>query len=57
MNLPAFKITTESGYAWVTSMAKDVTLEMVQEYFVGRMVNVESFPSGKMSRVIKVEQM
>lgn len=37
--LPAYKITSADGNSYVTSMAKDVTLEMAREYFSDKTVS------------------
>lgn len=53
-NLPAFRITTSSGHSWVTSMAKDVTLQKAKDYFLGQRVDVGVYPREKMEKVVKV---
>lgn len=47
------KLTTKSGYTWQTRINGSV--ETIKDYFLGKPFNVESYPSEKKSKVIKVE--
>jgi len=53
-NLPAFKVTTSSGYSYVTSMAKGITLQKAKNYFLGQYVDIGIYPEEKMEKVVKV---
>jgi len=47
------KLTTKSGYTWKTRVNGSV--ETIKDYFLDKPFNVESYPSEKKSKVIKVE--
>jgi hypothetical protein len=47
------KLTTKSGYTWQTRVNGSV--ETIKDYFLGKPFNIESYPSEKKSKVIKVE--
>lgn len=37
-NLPSFRVYLSNGTSYVTSMAKNVTLEDAKRYFIGRII-------------------
>ena len=53
--LTAFKITTESGYCWETSMSADTTLEDAKSYFLGQSLDVGLY-NERIEKVVSVEQ-
>ena len=55
-DLPAFKVTTDTGHSWTTSMAKGITLAQAKKYFLGQSFDVGVFPEEKMEKVVKVVQ-
>lgn len=56
-DLTAYKITTESGYSWSTDMSATTTLEKAQDYFLGQMFNIGSYPEEIMDMAMKVEKL
>ena len=55
MKLPAYKITTQSGYTWTTSMSTGTTLDKAKEYFIGKFFNVAAYPAEHMEQAICVK--
>lgn len=52
-SLPAFRIHYNNGTSYVTSMAKDVSLNDAKRYFLGQ--NIEQADEKTILRVVKVE--
>ncbi len=57
MALTAWRMTTESGHQWSTSMANGLTKAEVEKYFIGAYVNIGVYPEEKPERVVKVEEL
>ena len=61
MSRTAYRVTTESGHSWKTSMAASVTLRDAEDYFeaflLGRCFDVGTYPEEKWEVVVKVEKL
>lgn len=55
--LTAYKITTEKGVSWSTSMAAGVTLGDAEKYFIGHRFNVGAYDREDMQTAVKVEKL
>lgn len=54
--LTAYKITTEKGVSWSTSMAAGVTLEDAEKYFIGHRFDMGIDDTEDMQTAVKVEK-
>lgn len=56
MSLPAYRMTTESGYTWETNMAAGITLKDAEKYFLGKLVTISEYPDEHLAEIVtKVE--
>jgi hypothetical protein len=55
--LTAYKITTEKGVSWSTSMAAGVTLEDAEKYFIGQRFGMGIDDNEDMQTAISVEKL
>ena len=54
--IPAFEITYSNGQKTRTEMAKGITLEQAQDYYIGKRFDLGAYPVEDMQTAIKVEQ-
>ena len=54
--MKAYRITTDSGYQWETSINPNCSHEDVISYFLNKTFDVGCYPKEKLEKVVRVER-